>query len=609
MENDYTNKGLISKFFSKFSNQIILVFSVTTTIIMVITVALFYMSTTQIIKSEMINSNEVVLREVNKNFDDYVKGIQDFALNFTIDERAMSIFMSNDIGYLDEKYLYTQVKTMFYSRPDIYDVKLYLPKKRMSYSITRSKQQILKEYDIDVAEKPWFEKASKGKYYAYVEPRVNLEDTFEKKSSKTAFFTVYRTIINVYNQKPLGIVSITCDQSAFLNMIENVNDMEDGMVGLMDKNNSFYYVSSNNLLDTQTKAQLLDKLNHSVGITSNFPMTINGEKYLVVYNESQRNGWKMIKMISLNKINEGTIRSRNRSLTILIFAIVISIALIMVITKGLTSSLKKLSKQMSMAGKGDFKTRVDVKGSYEITSLARKYNSMITQIDDLIEKNYLAEISAKTAHLIALETQINPHFLYNALQVISAKAIVNKQSDIYRMIEALAFNLRYAFKQDGMVTVDMEMKHIRSYLLLQEARFDGRLEVDIFVDEDTHHMTIPKISIYTIVENSAEHGLENTANKMLIKINVSLREGRLIVSVSDNGPGIAESRLAELRKWLEEEQMLFENNESIGLRNLNARIKILYGKEATLSIESTEGVGAVTTMILPMAKGGDETSV
>jgi two-component system sensor histidine kinase YesM len=501
---------------------------------------------------------------------------------------------------------------MYYSRNDLYSVELLAVGSNKSYSISKRtiwgtkdapNNNIQTQDNVNITDTQWFKATLNNKSYLYIKPEIVFSE------GKAAFpnnklFTIYRTIINVYNKQPLAVIAITCNTSGLNKIISDFSLENSEMLSIYDDMGRIFYVSNNYLIQPQVLNSMSDYLEKTVDGQDDG--TVIDNRLLV---SSIKNNWKMVKLISLETINKKISQTRNLFIFIICIASFISVMFIFFITKPLTSSLKKLMKQMSRAGKGDFKTKVEIKGSNEVVELANRYNSMISEINELIEENYLAEINQKNAQLKALESQINPHFLYNSLQVISAKAIASQQKDICKMTEALAFNMRYAFKQEGMVTVEMEMKHIRNYLLLQEARFEERLSIDIKVSEEAGSVTIPKISIYTLVENSAEHGLENTIKQVEIKINVYIENGYLAAIVSDNGQGITPERLEEIRGWFGNNNMEFEDNENIGLRNLNGRIKLLYGNRAHLTIESTQNVGTTATMYLPLSTEQEASNV
>jgi len=252
---------------------------------------------------------------------------------------------------------------------------------------------------------------------------------------------------------------------------------------------------------------------------------------------------------------------------------------------------------MKIVGGGNFKVRIEVGGSAEISNLGTQFNSMISRVDDLIEKNYVAELNEKMSRLQALEAQINPHFLNNTLQAISAQAILKKQRSISKMIEALASMLRYSITEGDTMLLSAEIKHVQSYLMLQKARFDDRLDYNIKMDDSLSDFLIPKISILTLVENSINHGLEQSPGRICIKIDILLNRGYLVIKVVDDGCGMSPERLAEIRRQLEYENGM---TGSIGLKNLAGRLHILYNGMAKMEIDSTPGKGTVVILYIPL---------
>ena len=566
-------KKHIVEFFSRFTNQVVSIFIATIVIVISITVFLFYSSTTETIRKDAIQGNQTALSLLNANFENYVNTIQDFAMNVRTDEKLLSIITNGEHTYSEYEYLTNYIRTMFYSRQDISKITFYLPADEKSYSYSKAAGQITTAKEANIKSEQWYKGVTQNQHYAYVQPCFDSENKNMKFDFKNNMFTVYRAIINVYTKKTIAVVAITCNSSILNDIVADQQTDSGSMMCLLDSNQNIYYVSGNDLLDSAVQ----DEFNKNIDrhqTNSFFSLKISGDKYLAIYNISQKSNWQIVKFVSIKALNEKNTQSKNLSLLILILAIGFSVVIITIIVRTLTSSLNVLAKQMRLAGKGDLKTTVEEKGSYEIVMLVHRYNTMIQMIDELIQKNYVLEIKEKTARLSALESQINPHFLYNALQVISTKAILNNQDEICKMIEALALNLRYGLKEEPIVTVEQEMKHVLNYLYILKYRYDRRLTYDIDIESAAMACEIPKISIYSLVENSTKHGLEKTMKELCIKIKIRLIKNKLIISVSDNGPGISPERLQKLKLWFSQEVEYNDSRDDIGLRNLYGRMFI-----------------------------------
>lgn len=241
-----------------------------------------------------------------------------------------------------------------------------------------------------------------------------------------------------------------------------------------------------------------------------------------------------------------------------------------------------------------------MQGNDEIAYLTMHFNQMVRRTNDLINERYRMKLVEKNAILKALEAEINPHFLYNALQAISTKALKSGNDDVADMVDALALTLRYCISGKDIVYAREELKHIERYLALQSARFGSRLRVNIEWDESLMELQIPKLSIQSLVENSIKHAVEKVSTPVTIVVRATVSESHAIISVYDDGPGISPDRLEQILHTFEVEWEEQEG-ENIGLKNLNTRLKLLYGDPSGLAIHS-DGSGTEMTMRIP--RGG-----
>ena len=404
---------------------------------------------------------------------------------------------------------------------------------------------------------------------------------------------LWRTIINISDRKPLAYVEVTVDNS-FLSNLADIKEIGDLFL-LLDTGGKLYYANDNKVVTDKMPASLINYAKQQVN--GDFLYEINDEFYLAIYSHIDNTDFVLFNLIPTNRIDSAVVETRNISLIIAFAALIISLGLILLLIKTLLKPLNLLAEEMKVVGGGNFKVRIKVGGTAEISNLGTQFNSMISRVDDLIEKNYVAELNEKMSRLQALEAQINPHFLNNTLQAISAQAILKKQRGISKMIEALASMLRYSIIEGDAMLLSAEIKHVQSYLMLQKARFDDRLNYKIKMDESLSDFLIPKISILTLVENSINHGLEQSSEKICIKIDILLEKGYLVIKVVDDGCGMSPERLVEIRR-----QLQYENGQtgSIGLKNLASRLHILYNGRAKMEIDSTQGKGTNVIVYIPI---------
>lgn len=239
--------------------------------------------------------------------------------------------------------------------------------------------------------------------------------------------------------------------------------------------------------------------------------------------------------------------------------------------------------------------------SDEIGFLRTASNLMQKQNKELVDSEYTSQIARRSAQLQALQSQINPHFLYNTLQVIGGLALRKNAPEIYSVTTALGDILRYSLNfTDETVSLAEELHYFESYLSIQKQRFGDKLHISIAVPGEIAAAPVPKLILQPILENSFQHGLPDKKACWDISIEAVRRDGRLEITVSDNGVGIPQEKLAELRETLRTANYGgLRSGRHIGLANVNMRIRLRDGGDPFgVDIQSVEGEGTVVTLVL-----------
>lgn len=592
-------------FAGRLANKLAFIFSRIVSIFIIALIMISYYRTSDILTNDFIENNKSILKLVCQSFDSYIQQIDELSLTLRKNEseRIISILLGNSNNYQNDRYIQDQIQNLFNSRQDIEEVKFYIPSSKKEYYISKKYAKVSVRYEIDKQNTQWLKDVTMGTYYRNVETGLKNSNNQEPEKDKV-FFTFSRALINIADQKALGVVSISFNYS----MMEKINWNEYGQNGeilsLFDKDNQLFYCSDPSLADTNEIDELLKNVPKDI-TNGSFKVKINDKNYLVVYSTPAQSEWKSVKLIPIDTLNQKVRQTRNISLLIGIIFVIIFVALIIFISNMITRSLHRLSKHMDKVGKGNFKTKAIIVGSDETAQLAGKFNFMVEQIDELVNEKYIAKISEKIAQIKALEAQINPHFLYNSLQAIASKAVLSGNKDISRMVEALAHSFRYCIKGGDMVMVSAEIEHINNYLVLHKARFEDRLLVEIIVEDGTPAVMIPKLSIQTLVENAIKHCIEHITSAVTIKIHTYIDLDNVIIQVTDNGPGMTEERLQEIRNELSSNTWNETQGMGIGLKNLNLRLKLMYDNDASLELESSLHCGTEIKIILPVKSKGD----
>ncbi|MGL5086436.1 MAG: sensor histidine kinase [Clostridium sp.] len=284
--------------------------------------------------------------------------------------------------------------------------------------------------------------------------------------------------------------------------------------------------------------------------------------------------------------------------------IFVDILLFIIVEAVLYIKLKKLSDRtdsllmaMEKVENGNLDVTIPIGNENdEINYISQSFNNMCKNLNEHIEKRYTAELKQKSAEMVALQNQINPHFLYNTLESIRMKAICNGDKEVGKMLYTLAFLFRKQSKEKDIITIKSELDYCEKYLEIFKFRYDDKFEYSVDCDEELLYKEIIKFTLQPLIENYFVHGigLENNNNKLNIKITKA--EDSIVINIKDNGGGIEKEKIESLNKMLETRVNL---GESIGLLNAHERIVIKYGKQYGIKLFNNKDEGVMVVVKLP----------
>lgn len=323
-----------------------------------------------------------------------------------------------------------------------------------------------------------------------------------------------------------------------------------------------------------------------------------GERYYRTYKELETPGLKYAVYVLHSDVFGKLEQLINVALIVFIFMVLILLYVNYRATKRMISPLSNLSKQMKKVQTGVFEgVRIDNKiGASEINSLAEDFNVMVEKIDTLIQENYLEKMLLQESELKLLQSQINPHFLYNTLESINWMAKAGRTKEISVMVQALSKLFRNAVNnKDTAITVKEELDLLWNYIAIQKIRFEDRLETYVDVEEKFLDYKIPKFILQPLVENSIKYALERYSTTCIIKVYARSSGAGMKLYIKDNGPGIDEAQLERIRT-----NQPVESKSGIALKNIRRRLEIMYHTDNAMEFESEAGKG--TTIIINIPK-------
>ena len=430
--------------------------------------------------------------------------------------------------------------------------------------------------------KNWYENtlAQNGHFYvsAFMDP-----DMFIGEVEDAVYFSL--SINDLYTNEFLGVILVSCDSDIF--DLSTVNTMPETTLLYISSKETNYTLYSNidelpeSFSGTDAKIKKTDLAVDSLVLTAAFD-------YDSLYAEFSLTGALF--------------------LVVAFTCILIFLVLAYVMTKNMIRPLEELSTTMSRQGKdlsfySPYMNRTD-----EIGTLYNEYSNMLEELNASIKRDYQDKLNILDAQMKSLEARINSHFLFNTLESINSMAEIDENEDIATMSLALGNMFRYAIKTPSeIVTLQDEINHVKDYVSIQAIRFSNKFTLTLDIPDELYQQKVLKLILQPLVENSFYHGLNYCTAGDNITIQAKRDSSILYITVSDNGQGMTQEVLDELRAKLSEEASFTElghrNKQGIGLKNIHSRIELYYGRGYGLSITSTPGEGTSITIKIPVLQG------
>lgn len=520
---------------------------------------------------EPFNSNEKIKRYAD------IREV----LNFFISRVQSQINMSG----IDSCYLYLKnqntvidSKTTFYENIGVNNVDF----------IEKSKQ---KQYD-DI----W-----------YVSVPVNYYTLNELKNSPESDNIIsYNRPIKDDNGKTLAVLAINLKQSFIGDNYDKIQAGTPGELVVMDKDEKVISHSAHNMVGEKFEkyAELNHKINQYKKQSGSFYMTIDNEKQFIIYSISKNTSWKYIVVIPASQILGKVYEVQNYLKILITITTLFVFGITIVLSNVFYNPLKKLVYAMQKIQQRDLDVRIEDNRKDEYHQVYQGFNNMADELENLIEDLINEKILKKEAEIKLLQAQINPHFLYNTLESIHSIAKIKKVEEISLMVASLSKFFRISLSGGKeFVSLKQAIELVVNYLAIQMMRFKDKIDYQISVSEELMECIVPKLILQPFVENSIYHGIESKKGKGELHISAWVENGYLLLGVKDNGIGIKDNHLIELRKSIESNNI--EDSDNFALKNINRQIKLKYGLQYGIHINSKYGEGTEVLIKLPIVLNGD----
>ncbi|PRX35617.1 two-component system sensor histidine kinase YesM [Orenia metallireducens] len=422
-------------------------------------------------------------------------------------------------------------------------------------------------------------------------------------------------IFNIYDssyvENKIGTIIIYFNINDIRSLIKKLAISDKTFFGITDQNDR---IITSNL--EEEEGNLFEKYGYYIGSEDRMP--IIQKKYISDLN------WNVISIIPTKEVTKELSFFRLLILIIGLIMVVLLLAIGFVINRNITSPISTMVDSINKIGDEHLKQYIttpiaeEVKGikhqidldlEGEIGFIAKNINRMLYKIETITQENiksqknlYEMKLHKKQAQISALQSQINPHFLYNTLECMRSIGYVYQVEEIIDISTAMAEIFRYSIKGANFVNISDEIEIIEEYLKIMNIRFRGKFVIDLEIEEELLDRKMPKMILQPIVENAIYHGLESKEGRGKLTIEGISTQENIIFKIKDNGIGIAADELKVLKDYLKgefEDDIHTSQKRSIGMLNINRKIKLFFGKEYGLEVDSKKDVGTEVIIRLP----------
>ncbi|WP_168714410.1 cache domain-containing sensor histidine kinase [Niallia nealsonii] len=540
-------------------------------------------------EKEVVTSNESRIILAGKYVEEKLKESDKILFASLIDEKLIpSISQSNDenipLNFSTLDYIQDKVSAIYYQNDHIDSISIYAKESKQVYSLLDSEFRVFRLQTIK--ETNWDKLG------------VNPNYIFNNGKTKQNF-TLTRSIIRFEDRKIVGGISIDINWDIVDSVIDMLKtEQEESSVYIINNRGEILY-NPNLAAKNKGFQRFVQQINNSKKEEYYFKT----QNSYVFFQKSLNNKVAVVKVIPKKVMMKGAAKAIVYGIVISMLSIILTIILSIYMSLKTTKPIIQLVGAMQEVEGSNFNVKIKTERLDEIGLLEKRFTTMVYKIKELIDKEYKSEIATKEAQFKALQAQINPHFLYNTLQLVGGMAVAHNTASVYTVISALSDMFRYITgKQGDFVLIEDEIEHIKNYLHIQNERFEGNIETNIFIEEGAESYIIPLLTIQPIIENAFNHGFEQKVGKWKLTIEVENVFDDIEITIKDNGIGILEEKLVELREQINNTSNQLFGKGSIGIKNIAARIHLYFGNDYGLNITSERGKGTIVVIRIPAKK-------
>ena len=592
-------KNLSARFIGRFSSIQSVIFATVAVLVLsavVIVTGVSMRFTNTSIFENSSQYTQTIIQQMNQNIDSYIDYMENIAYLISSNEDVQDYLFSDEIDSEGRYRILKQFETILDSRSDIRNVGIISKSGRML--INNGSKSV--NHDLNINTQEWYTQALNSPEGAtltssHVQHIISGERPW--------VITLSRGIRDRSGSgEKEGVFFIDLNYSAISGLCDQSTVGTKGYAFILDaKGNIVYHPQQQQLyneLQTENISLIMDTDEDTVLTgTGN-----NGKLYSI--SRSDKTGWTVVDCTNVRELLSKSRQAQSIYVLTAVVLVIVALLFSRFMARSITLPIQKLRDSMKKVQEGDFSVSdVVVDSRNEIGSLTKSFDVMTRRIQELMEQNVHEQEQKRKSELKALQSQINPHFLYNTLDSIIWMAEGKKNEEVVLMTASLARLLRQSISnEDEVVPIANEVEYARGYLTIQKMRYKDKLEFQIDVDPSILHIPLIKLVLQPIIENAIYHGLKYKESKGLLIIKGFPKDGNAVLQVIDDGVGMDEETLAHI---YDRHKVNYHSN-GVGVYNVQKRLKLYYGEDYGITYESVVGKGTTATITIPGRQEGQK---
>ena len=591
------NKNLSARFIGKFSSIQSVIFATVAVLVLSAVVIVTGVSMKFTNTSIFENSSEythTIIQQMNQNIDSSIDYMENIAYLISSNEDVQDYLFDEKIDNEGRYRILNQFQTILDSRSDIRNVGIISKNGRML--INDGSKSVNQDLDLNTQE--WYATALE-KPNGPILTSSHVQHIIS--GERPWVITLSRGIRDRSGSgEKEGVFFIDLNYSAISGLCDQSTVGTKGYAFILDaKGNIVYHPQQQQLyneLQTENISLIMDTDEDTVLTgTGN-----DGKLYSI--SRSEKTGWTVVDCTNVKELLSKSRQAQSVYVLTAIILVIVALLFSRFMARSITLPIQKLRDSMKKVQEGDFSVSdVVVDSKNEIGSLTKSFDVMTHRIHELMEQNVHEQEEKRKSELKALQSQINPHFLYNTLDSIIWMAEGKKNEEVVLMTASLARLLRQSISnEDEVVPIANEVEYARGYLTIQKMRYKDKLEFQIEVDSSILYIPLIKLVLQPIIENAIYHGLKYKESKGLLIVKGFMKDGNAVLQVIDDGVGMDEETLAHI---YDKHKVNYHSN-GVGVYNVQKRLKLYYGEDYGITYTSELGKGTTATITIPGRQEG-----